>query len=173
MVIQQDSTTVIQQVKCESKLTTKTATTKNASGPYRSYSSVQIQKLLDLVIEQGMSARQTWLIVGIVVITAQHHEKLYKGDEEKHLPDTKKLLRFCGRQEMHCFLLFRIWSQSVFLVFISISFSMHLLPLKKLDTTVAVRMSESTLINEGRKCWSGWGVREWIDIAIAFLLMTY
>lgn len=59
MVIQQDSTTVIQQVKCESKLTTKTATTKNASAPYRSYSSVQIQKLLDLVIEQGMSARQT------------------------------------------------------------------------------------------------------------------
>ncbi|RCH77635.1 hypothetical protein CU098_006055, partial [Rhizopus stolonifer] len=28
----------------------------------------------------------------IVVITAQHHEKLYKGDEEKHFPDTKKLL---------------------------------------------------------------------------------
>lgn len=59
MVIHQGSTTVIQHIKCASKLTTKTATTKNDSGPYRSYSSVQIQKLLDLVIEQGMFTRQT------------------------------------------------------------------------------------------------------------------
>ncbi|OBZ84621.1 hypothetical protein A0J61_07328, partial [Choanephora cucurbitarum] len=48
--------------------------------------SVKHEKLLDLVIEQGMSVRQAGLSVGIAVRTAQHYVKLYKDDEEKRLP---------------------------------------------------------------------------------------
>lgn len=51
VVVQQESTTAIQEVKSVSNSTTKTAATKNIGGPYRSYTSVQIQELLDLVIE--------------------------------------------------------------------------------------------------------------------------
>jgi hypothetical protein len=47
-------------------------------GPYRSYTQAQVQELLDLVIEKGMSARKSWLTLGNVVRTAQHYVKLYK-----------------------------------------------------------------------------------------------
>ncbi|KAI9326006.1 hypothetical protein BD770DRAFT_302678, partial [Pilaira anomala] len=60
-------------------------------GPYRSYTPTQIQELLDLVIEQGMSARQAGFTVGIVVRTAQNYVKQYKDDEQKRLPGEKKL----------------------------------------------------------------------------------
>ncbi|OBZ80913.1 hypothetical protein A0J61_11038 [Choanephora cucurbitarum] len=57
-----------------------------ARGKYCSYTPQQIQELLDLVIKQGMSARQASLSVGIVVRTAQHYVELCKDDEEKRLP---------------------------------------------------------------------------------------
>ncbi|CAO3699787.1 unnamed protein product [Rhizopus stolonifer] len=54
-------------------------------GPYRSYTPTQIQELLDLVIEQEISARQAGFTVGIVVKTAQNYVKQCKGDEQKRL----------------------------------------------------------------------------------------
>ncbi|KAI9365687.1 hypothetical protein BD770DRAFT_377069 [Pilaira anomala] len=69
---------------------------KNTRGTYRSYSPLQIQELLDLVIEQGMSARKAGISVGIVVRTAQRYVKQYKDDEEKSLPGTKKPTRSGG-----------------------------------------------------------------------------
>jgi hypothetical protein len=55
-------------VKKEPNSTTKAKA--NFRGPCRSYTPIQIQELLDLVIEQGMSARKAGLTVGIVVRTA-------------------------------------------------------------------------------------------------------
>jgi hypothetical protein len=66
----QTSTTEIQQAKSCSKSKVKTAATRTVRGPYRSYSAAQTQELLDLVIEQGISARQAGLAVGIVVMQA-------------------------------------------------------------------------------------------------------
>ncbi|KAI8378880.1 hypothetical protein EDC96DRAFT_592445, partial [Choanephora cucurbitarum] len=66
--------------------TEKASSNSKVRGNYRSYAPQQIQELLDLVIEQGMSARQAGLSVGIAVRTAQHYVKLYKDDEEKRLP---------------------------------------------------------------------------------------
>lgn len=43
-----------------------------------------------------MSARQIRSTVGIVARTTQHYVKLYKNDEQKHLPGTKKLARMEG-----------------------------------------------------------------------------
>ncbi|PHZ17389.1 uncharacterized protein RHIMIDRAFT_243465 [Rhizopus microsporus ATCC 52813] len=59
-------------------------------GSYRSYNSEQIQELLDLVIEGGLSARKAGMIVGIVERTAQHYVKLYRDDEKKCLPGLRK-----------------------------------------------------------------------------------
>ena len=58
--------------------------------PYRSYSSEQVQEILDLVIKHGLSARKAGFIIGIVERTAKHYIKQYKDDKEKRLPDKKK-----------------------------------------------------------------------------------
>ncbi|KAI8364198.1 hypothetical protein BD560DRAFT_491292 [Blakeslea trispora] len=50
----------------------------------------EIQELLDLVIEQGLSARKAGFIVGIVERTVQRYVKQYKEDNEKRLPGQKK-----------------------------------------------------------------------------------
>ncbi|KAF7731410.1 hypothetical protein EC973_000218 [Apophysomyces ossiformis] len=44
----------------------RSASTLKVRGPYRSYTPAQVQELLDLVIEQGMPARQAGLTIGIV-----------------------------------------------------------------------------------------------------------
>ncbi|KAG1545736.1 hypothetical protein G6F49_010704 [Rhizopus delemar] len=49
-----------------------------------------IKELLDLVIEEGLSARKAGAIVGIVKRTAQNYVKTYEEDEEKRLPGGKK-----------------------------------------------------------------------------------
>lgn len=59
-------------------------------GAYRSYSPEQVQELLDLVIEQGLSARKAGAIVGVVERTAQHYVKTYREDDEKRLPGGRK-----------------------------------------------------------------------------------
>ncbi|KAG0745035.1 hypothetical protein G6F57_008549 [Rhizopus arrhizus] len=59
-------------------------------GSYRSHNLEQIQELLDLVVEGGLSARKAGMMVGIVERTAQHYVKLYRDDEEKRLPGTRK-----------------------------------------------------------------------------------
>ncbi|KAI9337651.1 hypothetical protein BD770DRAFT_415580 [Pilaira anomala] len=62
-----------------------TVAIQDKNEPKGAYRPLQIQELLDLVIEQGMSARQAGLTVGIVVTTAQHYVKQYKDDDEKRL----------------------------------------------------------------------------------------
>ncbi|KAI8364898.1 hypothetical protein EDC96DRAFT_558653 [Choanephora cucurbitarum] len=49
-----------------------------------SYCPEQIQELLDLVIEQGPSARKTGFLLDIIERTAQYCVKQYRDDEEKH-----------------------------------------------------------------------------------------
>src|SRR5246127_1651805 len=55
-------------------------------GPYRRYTAYQIEKLFDLVIEEGKSAKDAALITGINIRTAQHYIKKYNDDEERRLP---------------------------------------------------------------------------------------
>ncbi|CEG80782.1 hypothetical protein RMATCC62417_15068 [Rhizopus microsporus] len=77
----------------------KTKTQAKVRGPYRSYTPEQIQELLDLVIEQDLSACKAGLIVDIVERTAQHYVKQYKGDEEKRLPGQRKRTQRVGKLE--------------------------------------------------------------------------
>jgi hypothetical protein len=46
----------------------------------------QIEKLFDLVIEEGKTTKEATLITGINVRTAQHYVKKYNEDEERCLP---------------------------------------------------------------------------------------
>jgi transposase len=168
---QQEATTSQQVVESKLRTASKTTTAKKTRGPYRSYSALQVQELLDLVIEQGMSARQAGLTVGIVVRTAQHYVKTYKDDEEKRLPGTKKVSRLGGNnrklEPKHTDFLCQyydtaaaavLWEArdallSAFPDIQSITLSglhKHLvqhasLTLKKLDKIVAARNSENTL----------------------------
>jgi hypothetical protein len=57
---------------------------------YRSYTPERAQELLNLVIEQEISARKAVFIVVTVERTTQHYVKLYRGNKEKRLPDTRK-----------------------------------------------------------------------------------
>jgi hypothetical protein len=55
-------------------------------GSYRRYNDDQIEKLIDLVLEEGKTAKETVLITGINIRTAQHYVKRYNEDEERRLP---------------------------------------------------------------------------------------
>ena len=55
-------------------------------GSYRRYNDDQIEKLFDLVIEEGKAAKEAELITGINIRTAQHYVKRYNEDEERRLP---------------------------------------------------------------------------------------
>ncbi|CEP09353.1 hypothetical protein [Parasitella parasitica] len=76
--------------KKDSKLSPVKVSNSKVRGSYRSYNPEQIQELLDLVIEGGLSARKAGMMVGIVERTAQHYVKLYRDDEEKRLPGLRK-----------------------------------------------------------------------------------
>ena len=52
-------------------------------GSYRRYNDDQIEKLFDLVIEEGKTAKEAALITGINIRTAQHYVKRYNEDEER------------------------------------------------------------------------------------------
>jgi hypothetical protein len=58
----------------------------NARESYRRYTLDQIEKLFDLVIEEGKTAKEAALITGINLRTAQHYVKRYNDDEERRLP---------------------------------------------------------------------------------------
>ncbi|GAA5815200.1 hypothetical protein MFLAVUS_008706 [Mucor flavus] len=75
----------------KSKVSSVKVSATKTRGFYRSYTSEQIQELLDLVIETGISARKAGMMVSIVERTAQHYVKLYRDDEEKRLPGSRKL----------------------------------------------------------------------------------
>ena len=61
-------------------------TKRKIRGPYRRYTLAQIEKLFDLVIEEGKTAKEAALLTGINVRTAQNYIKKYNDDEEKRLP---------------------------------------------------------------------------------------
>ena len=61
-------------------------------GPYRRYTALQIEKLFDLVIEKGKTAKEAALMTGINIRTAQHYIKKYNDDEERRLPVTVRKL---------------------------------------------------------------------------------
>lgn len=62
-------------------------------GSYRQYTPHQIEKLFDLVIEEGKTAKEAALITGINVRTAQNYIKMYKNDEERRLPGIQRKSR--------------------------------------------------------------------------------
>jgi transposase len=59
---------------------------------YRRYTAYQTEKLFELVIEEGKTAKEAALMIGINIRTAQHYIKKYHDDEEKCLSvgDSKK-----------------------------------------------------------------------------------
>ncbi|KAG1041488.1 hypothetical protein G6F43_012090 [Rhizopus delemar] len=91
----------ISQEEAEMRQQSKTEQLKQAKvrGPYRSYPPKQIQGLLDLVIEQGLSTCKAGLIVGTVERTAQHYVKQYKDDEENSFPGQRKRTQRIGKLE--------------------------------------------------------------------------
>jgi hypothetical protein len=46
-----------------------------------------VEKLFDLVIEEGETVKEATLITGINIITAQYYIKKYNDDDERRLPD--------------------------------------------------------------------------------------
>ncbi|KAF7728303.1 hypothetical protein EC973_006244, partial [Apophysomyces ossiformis] len=66
------------------------ATKARARGPYRRYTPQQIEKLFDLVIEEGRTAKEAGLIMGINVRTAQRYIESYNRDEERCLPGVQR-----------------------------------------------------------------------------------
>ncbi|KAG1155395.1 hypothetical protein G6F36_014396 [Rhizopus arrhizus] len=78
------------EIQNDLKQSRKKIVSKKTRGAYRTYSPEQVQELLDLVIEEGLSARKAGAIVGIVERTAQNYVKTYKEDDEKRLPGGRK-----------------------------------------------------------------------------------
>ncbi|KAI9503558.1 hypothetical protein BX070DRAFT_224137, partial [Coemansia spiralis] len=56
----------------------KKQTEAKARGAYRRYTPQQIERLFDLVIEEGRSAKEAALVTGINVRTAQNYLKTYR-----------------------------------------------------------------------------------------------
>ncbi|KAI9500714.1 hypothetical protein BX070DRAFT_229722, partial [Coemansia spiralis] len=56
----------------------KKQTEAKARGSYRRYTSQQIKRLFDLVIEEGHSAKEAALMTGINVRAAQNYVKTYR-----------------------------------------------------------------------------------------------
>ncbi|KAJ2557933.1 hypothetical protein EV175_001057 [Coemansia sp. RSA 1933] len=59
-------------------------------GPYRRYTPQQIERLFDLVIEEGRTAKEAALMTGINVRTAQNYVKTYREDEQGRLPGVER-----------------------------------------------------------------------------------
>ena len=55
-------------------------------GPYRRYTTHQIEQLFVYVIELGKTAKEAALLTGINIRTARHCIKKYNEDEERRLP---------------------------------------------------------------------------------------
>ncbi|KAI8329617.1 hypothetical protein BC941DRAFT_193741 [Chlamydoabsidia padenii] len=61
---------------------------KTTRGCYRKYTTEQIEKLFDLIIDEGYNAKDAALLTGIKVQTAQYYLKMYNNDAERSLPGT-------------------------------------------------------------------------------------
>ncbi|KAG1468826.1 hypothetical protein G6F56_003614 [Rhizopus delemar] len=55
-------------------------------GSYRKYIVKQIQKLFDLIIEEGFTTKDATLVTGINIRTAQNYVRVYNNDPQKRLP---------------------------------------------------------------------------------------
>ncbi|PHZ11630.1 uncharacterized protein RHIMIDRAFT_297506 [Rhizopus microsporus ATCC 52813] len=64
-------------------------------GSYRKYTVEQIEKLFDLIIEEGFATKDAALVTGINIRTAQDYVKTYNNDSQKRLPGTYN--KPCGR----------------------------------------------------------------------------
>ena len=69
-------------------------------GCYRRYTPDQIEKLFDLVIEEGKTAKEAALITGINIRTGQHYIRKYNDDEEKRLPGIHRKPRVGSRGKL-------------------------------------------------------------------------
>jgi transposase len=85
------------QNKEKGKKTKQTATKRRN---YRSYTPIQIQEMLDLVMWEGMSARKAGLITGIVVRTARHYVKQFREDNQKRLLGIKNSFKGGNNREL-------------------------------------------------------------------------
>lgn len=65
------------------KASTSVKISPRARCPYRSYTGLQIQELLDLTIELGMSARGAGLIIGIKERIAQYYVERLPGQKKR------------------------------------------------------------------------------------------
>ncbi|KAG0742898.1 hypothetical protein G6F29_011149 [Rhizopus arrhizus] len=86
-------------------------------------------ELLDLVIEEGLSARKAGAIVGIIERTAQNYVKTYKEDEEKRLSGGRKQRR----------------NPTNYIIRPSQTSNSHALTLKKLEAVVSSRTTLGNL----------------------------
>ncbi|KAI9500586.1 hypothetical protein BX070DRAFT_229504 [Coemansia spiralis] len=66
------------------------ATEAKARGSYRRYTPQQSERLFDLVIEEGRSAKEAALMAGINIRAAQNYVKIYRDDEQKRLPGIER-----------------------------------------------------------------------------------
>lgn len=79
-----------EEKKAQDRKKSKAPAARKARGSYRTYSTQQIQELIDLTIFCGMSARKAVILTGIVIRTAQHYVRQYKLKEDPGwLPDMK------------------------------------------------------------------------------------
>lgn len=69
---------------------TKVVKKRGKRGSYRKYTLHQIESLIELVIEHGMTAKGAGLQVGINVRTAQYYVQQYTKDEQQRLPGPSK-----------------------------------------------------------------------------------
>jgi hypothetical protein len=79
------TTTTLLKIKIR-KVNPRAVIKSKPRGLYRRYTSKKIEKLIDLVIEEGKTAKKAALITGNNVRTAQHYIKKYNDDEERCLP---------------------------------------------------------------------------------------
>jgi transposase len=65
-----------------------TALNVKTRGSYRKYTPKQVEKLFDLIIEEGFTTKAAALATGINVRTAQNYVKTYNNDPERRLPES-------------------------------------------------------------------------------------
>lgn len=70
-----------------------------ARGSYRRYTTGQIEKLFDLVIEEGNTAKEAALITGVNIRTAQHYVKRNNDNIEIRLPISTAVARFGHKKQ--------------------------------------------------------------------------
>jgi hypothetical protein len=76
----------IHKQKSDLSVRSTSATKSRIRGFYQCYTSYQIEKLFDLVIEEGKTVKAAALITAVNIRTAQHYIKKCNDDEQRRLP---------------------------------------------------------------------------------------